>query len=55
MNMGEHHSKVNIGQLCRETFGDKCALIGFGSHAGIVKAADEWNGEMKTKVNSEIF
>jgi protein-L-isoaspartate(D-aspartate) O-methyltransferase len=42
---GEH----NLGQLCREEFGDKAYLIGFGTHSGQVAAASEWNGPMEIK------
>jgi erythromycin esterase-like protein len=42
---GEH----NIGQLCRQWFGDDAALIGFGTHAGTVAAATDWDGELEIK------
>ena len=42
---GEH----NIGQLCREEFGDQAYLIGFGTHSGTVAAATEWGGPMEVK------
>jgi erythromycin esterase-like protein len=42
---GEH----NIGQLCREWFGDEAALIGFGTHTGTVAAASDWDGDMEVK------
>jgi protein-L-isoaspartate(D-aspartate) O-methyltransferase len=42
---GEH----NIGQLCREKFGDQAYLIGFGTHGGTVAAASEWDGPMEVK------
>jgi protein-L-isoaspartate(D-aspartate) O-methyltransferase len=42
---GEH----NIGQLCREEFGDQAYLIGFGTHSGTVAAASEWGGPMEVK------
>ena len=42
---GEH----NIGQLCRQWFGDEAALIGFGTHTGTVAAATDWDGEMEIK------
>ncbi|MDT3685896.1 MAG: protein-L-isoaspartate(D-aspartate) O-methyltransferase [Pseudorhodoplanes sp.] len=42
---GEH----NLGQLCREEFGDKAYLVGFGTHGGQVAAASEWNGPMEIK------
>jgi protein-L-isoaspartate(D-aspartate) O-methyltransferase len=42
---GEH----NIGQLCREEFGDGAYSIGFGTHAGTVAAAADWGGPMLTR------
>jgi erythromycin esterase-like protein len=47
--MGVIRDELNIGQLCRERFGQEAALIGFGTHTGTVAAADEWDGEMKVK------
>ena len=40
---------INIGQLCREEFGDQAYLVGFGTHGGTVAAASEWNGPMEVK------
>lgn len=40
---GEH----NIGQLCREHFGQASYHIGFGTNDGTVAAASEWGGPMK--------
>src|SRR5262249_52816666 len=34
--MGVARGQVNIGQLCREKFGNQAALIGFGTHTGTV-------------------
>ncbi|TJV08244.1 MAG: erythromycin esterase family protein, partial [Mesorhizobium sp.] len=45
--MGIVRDEVNIGQLCRQRFGDDVALIGFGTHAGTVAAARHWDGEME--------
>jgi protein-L-isoaspartate(D-aspartate) O-methyltransferase len=42
---GEH----NIGQLCREEFGDGAYSIGFGTHTGTVAAATDWDGPMLTR------
>jgi erythromycin esterase-like protein len=39
--MGTLREELNIGQLCRERFGDEAALIGFGTHTGTVAAASE--------------
>ncbi|MBS7455751.1 protein-L-isoaspartate(D-aspartate) O-methyltransferase [Coralloluteibacterium stylophorae] len=45
--MGSMRGELNIGQLCREHFGEEAALIGFGTHAGTVAAASDWDGEME--------
>jgi len=37
------HGELNIGQLCRERFGDGCYAIGFGTDHGTVMAADAWD------------
>ena len=42
---GEH----NIGQLCRQEFGDRAYLVGFGTHIGTVAAASDWDGPMEIK------
>jgi protein-L-isoaspartate(D-aspartate) O-methyltransferase len=47
--MGTVRAELNVGQLCRERFGDEAALIGFGTHSGTVAAADDWDGDMKVK------
>src|SRR5215211_1354882 len=47
--MGVVREELNIGQLCRERFGDKAALIGFGTHTGTVAAASNWGGDMEVK------
>src|SRR6266567_2187366 len=47
--MGVVREELNIGQLCRERFGDKAALIGFGTHTGTVAAASDWDGDMEIK------
>lgn len=41
--------EYNIGQLCRETFGETCVSIGFGTDQGEVFAADDWGGEARVK------
>jgi protein-L-isoaspartate(D-aspartate) O-methyltransferase len=48
-DMGRVRDEINIGQLCREKFGDDAALIGFGTDRGTVAAADDWDGPMKVK------
>jgi ELWxxDGT repeat protein len=40
---------LNIGQLCRERFGNEAALVGFGMHTGTVAAASDWGGDMEVK------
>ncbi|MFW6200744.1 MAG: erythromycin esterase family protein, partial [Gemmatimonadota bacterium] len=40
---GEH----NVGQLCREEFGDDAYLVGFGTHTGTVAAASDWDEPME--------
>ena len=47
--MGRAGGELNVGQLCRETFGDEAALIGFGTHAGAVAASSDWDGPMEIK------
>ncbi|MEN8213984.1 MAG: erythromycin esterase family protein [Pseudomonadota bacterium] len=39
--------KYNLGQLVRETFGEKSYLIGFGTDHGTVAAASEWGAPMQ--------
>ncbi|TIT94829.1 MAG: erythromycin esterase family protein, partial [Mesorhizobium sp.] len=46
-DMGISRDEVNIGQLCRQRFGDEVALIGFGTHTGTVAAARDWDGDME--------
>jgi erythromycin esterase-like protein len=48
-DMGQVRGELNIGQLCRERFGNGAALIGFGTHTGTVAAANDWGGEMEVK------
>jgi protein-L-isoaspartate(D-aspartate) O-methyltransferase len=47
--MGVVREELNIGQLCRERFGDRAALIGFGTHTGTVAAASDWDADMEVK------
>ena len=47
--MGGVRDELNIGQLCREHFGDQAALIGFATHTGTVAAASDWGGDMEVK------
>src|SRR5215212_3840642 len=41
--------QLNIGQLCRQHFGDKAHLIGFGTDRGTVMAASRWGAEPEVK------
>jgi protein-L-isoaspartate(D-aspartate) O-methyltransferase len=41
--------EYNLGQLCRETWGDEAVLVGFGTDRGTVAAATEWGGPMTVK------
>ncbi|KAL2822486.1 erythromycin esterase-domain-containing protein [Aspergillus granulosus] len=46
--MGVRRREVNIGQLCRESFGaENVALIGCGTHTGTVAAASSWGDDMR--------
>ncbi|MGP1354954.1 erythromycin esterase family protein [Roseicyclus sp.] len=47
--MGAVRGELNLGQLCRERWGDEAALIGFGTHAGTVAAASGWGCAMEVK------
>ena len=48
-DMGRERGELNIGQLCRESYGDAAALIGFGTNAGTVAAASDWDGPLEVK------
>ncbi|MFM7460484.1 MAG: protein-L-isoaspartate(D-aspartate) O-methyltransferase, partial [Burkholderiales bacterium] len=39
--------EFNIGQLCREEYGHKAYMIGFGTNSGTVAAASDWDGPME--------
>lgn len=43
------HGEFNIGQLCREHFGEEAVLIGFTTFTGTVTAASEWDGPAEHK------
>jgi erythromycin esterase-like protein len=47
--MGQRRGELNIGQLCRERFGEEAALVGFGTNSGTVACASEWDGPMEIK------
>jgi len=48
-DMGAVRGEHNIGQLARKRWGSEVALIGFGTHAGTVSAATDWDGEREVK------
>jgi len=48
-DMGRTRGELNIGQLCREEYGDAVALIGFGTASGTVAAASEWDAPIELK------
>jgi erythromycin esterase-like protein len=52
-SMGKQRGEYNIGQLCREAFGEKnVALMGCGTYTGTVAAAHEWDEDAQVmKVN----
>ncbi|MBS0204555.1 MAG: protein-L-isoaspartate(D-aspartate) O-methyltransferase [Planctomycetes bacterium] len=41
--------QINVGQLCREEFGEDVYSIGQGTDHGTVAAATDWEGEMEIK------
>lgn len=43
------YGELNIGQLCRERFGDEVYIIGFGTNSGTVAAASDWDAPMEIK------
>ena len=45
--MGQLRGELNLGQLCRQRLPGPVALIGFGTHAGTVAAASNWDSPMK--------
>ncbi|MET1756663.1 erythromycin esterase family protein [Novosphingobium sp. RD2P27] len=47
--MGRERDELNLGQLCREYYGDAVRLVGFGTHCGTVAAATDWDGPMEVK------
>jgi erythromycin esterase-like protein len=47
--MGVLRGELNIGQLCRQRWGEQARSIGFGTHAGTVACADDWDAPMQVK------
>jgi protein-L-isoaspartate(D-aspartate) O-methyltransferase len=41
--------QLNVGQLCRESFGDAVYAIGQGTDSGTVAAASDWDGPLEIK------
>lgn len=41
--------EFNLGHLCRAEFGPAAYLVGFGTHAGTVAAASDWDAPMEVK------
>ncbi|MBN1238518.1 MAG: erythromycin esterase family protein, partial [Gammaproteobacteria bacterium] len=39
--------EINVGELCRDAYGDACYAIGFGTDHGTVAAADDWEAPMR--------
>jgi protein-L-isoaspartate(D-aspartate) O-methyltransferase len=47
--MGKVRGEHNVGLLVRRRWREHAVLIGFGTHAGTVTAATDWDGEHETK------
>lgn len=43
------HGQINVGQLCRNEFGEAVYAIGQGTDHGTVAAASRWEGSMENK------
>lgn len=41
--------ELNLGQLLREEYGDRCRSVGFGTYEGTVTAASDWDGPAEVK------
>ncbi|WP_374473012.1 erythromycin esterase family protein [Phenylobacterium sp.] len=48
-DMGKARGELNLGQLCRQRWGEAARLIGFGTHAGTVACASDWDEPMEVK------
>jgi len=42
--------QLNIGQLARQSYGDRAVLIGFTTYEGTVTAASDWEGPAERKI-----
>ncbi|MCR5874240.1 erythromycin esterase family protein [Phenylobacterium sp. J426] len=47
--MGAVREELNIGQLCREAYGQAARLIGFGADSGTVACASDWDEPVEVK------
>jgi len=47
--MGLVRDELNLGQLCRQAYGEQARLVGFGTHTGTVACASDWDGPMQVK------
>jgi erythromycin esterase-like protein len=45
--MGRERGELNLGQLCRQRWGEQARLVGFGTHSGTVAAANDWDEPMQ--------
>ncbi|KAJ9131096.1 Erythromycin esterase type II [Pleurostoma richardsiae] len=46
-SMGWSFGELNIGQLCKETFGSQVVSLGCSTYGGMVAAAENWGGDME--------
>lgn len=46
-SMGWSSDELNIGQLCKETYGEQALSIGCGTYTGTVAAANRWGDDMR--------
>jgi protein-L-isoaspartate(D-aspartate) O-methyltransferase len=46
-DMGRERGELNLGQLSRQAYGTQARLVGFGTHAGTVAAASDWDEPMQ--------
>jgi erythromycin esterase-like protein len=45
-SMGRWNGEINLGQLCRQNFGQVVAIVGRETHTGTVAGAHEWDEPM---------
>jgi protein-L-isoaspartate(D-aspartate) O-methyltransferase len=46
---GSERHRLNLGQLCRERWGEEVAAIGMGTHTGTVACTSRWGADMEIK------